>query len=230
MTCINRGRRSVHSETGPPGACPGGGPVILLHGLWLNGMEEFLLARRLRTRGLHCLRFRYPSLSRTPAANAAALEAFVRERRLERVHFVAHSLGGIVLLHLFERWPEAPPGRSVMLGSPLLGSGVARRLARSPRLRRLLGRSVEGGLLGDAPPVPLDREVGMVAGSRGIGMGRFIGGVASPHDGTVALAETRAPGLTDWVEYRATHFQLLFSGRVFEAVWGFLREGHFPRT
>ncbi|MGD8308455.1 MAG: alpha/beta fold hydrolase [Chromatiales bacterium] len=203
--------------------------MVLLHGLWLNGLELLLLARRLRVQGFRCLRFRYPSVSRTPAANAATLEGFVRSRGLERVHFVAHSLGGIVLLHLFERWPGAPPGRSVLLGSPVLGSGAARRMARSRWLRPALGRSVERGVLGGAPPVPGDREIGVIAGSRGIGMGRFVGGVAPPHDGTVAVAETRAPGLTDWLELHATHFELLFSRRVSEAVCGFLRTGRFPR-
>jgi pimeloyl-ACP methyl ester carboxylesterase len=210
--------RTEHRET-----------VILLHGLWLNGLELLLLARRLRGQGFRCLRFRYPSFSRTPAASADGLEGFVRAQGLGRVHFVAHSLGGIVLLHLFERWPDLPPGRSVLLGSPLLGSGAARRMARSRWLRRALGRSVERGVLGGAPAVPADREIGVIAGSRGIGMGRFVGGVAPPHDGTVAVAETRAPGLTDWIELRVTHFELLFSRRVSEAVGGFLRTGSFPR-
>jgi hypothetical protein len=118
----------------------------------------------------------------------------------------------------------------VLLGSPLLGSGVARRMARSRRLRWALGRSVERGVLGDGPPVPEGREIGGIAGSRGIGMGRFIGGVAPPHDGTVAVAETRAPGLADWIECHATHFELLFSRPVSETAGAFLRTGRFPRT
>jgi hypothetical protein len=69
----------------------------------------------------------------------------------------------------------------------------------------------------------------MIAGSGGIGMGRIIGGVTAPDDGTVGVAETRAPGLADWMGLRVTHFQLLFSGRVFRAVCAFLRDGRFPR-
>ena len=97
--------------------------------------------------------------------------------RAERLHLVAHSLGGIVLHHLFRQFPDLPPGRVVLLGSPVRGSGVARRMAVSPFLRPLLGSNREEGLLGDVPPWPPNRELGVIAGNRGLGVGRLIGGL-----------------------------------------------------
>ncbi|MBN2492890.1 MAG: alpha/beta hydrolase [Planctomycetes bacterium] len=205
----------------------GGEAVVLIHGLWMNGLDQLVLARRLRARGYSCIRFRYRSVRRTPAANAEALEAFVKSHRLTHAHFVAHSLGGIVLLHLFARWPDAPPGRSVLLSTPLRGSGAARRMARTRWLRWTLGRSTERGLLGDGPAVPARREVGMIAGTRGCGMGRIIGGVAQPSDGTVAAAETRAEGLTDWIQYPTSHFGLEFSAGAAGLIVRFLETGRF---
>ena len=211
-----KGDRSSNPET-----------VILIHGLWMNGMDQLVLARRLRKSGFRCIHFRYPSVRRTPADNAGKLEAFVRKHKLARVHFVAHSLGGIVLMHLFERWPEAPPGRSVLLSSPLLGNGAAHRMAATPWLGLTLGRSVERGVLGGGPAVPVGREVGMLAGSRGIGAGRVIGGLSRPNDGTVAVAETHAPGLTDHAVWPASHFGLQLSSGACRLIARFLAIGRF---
>jgi pimeloyl-ACP methyl ester carboxylesterase len=201
--------------------------VILIHGLWMNGLDQLVLARRLRTRGFRCVHFRYPSVRRTPAENAVKLETFVRKQALDRVHFVAHSLGGIVLMDLFERWPEAPPGRSILLSSPLLGNAAARRMVANRWLSLPLGRSVERGVLGGGPAVPVGREVGMLAGSREIGAGRIIGGLPRPNDGTVAVAETHAPGLADHAVWPTSHFGLQISSGACRLIARFLETGRF---
>jgi pimeloyl-ACP methyl ester carboxylesterase len=206
---------------------PNSDVLVLIHGIWMAGLELIPLARRLEGCGFSSHRFRYPSLGRSVAENAAALGRFVRSLDAERVSFVAHSLGGLVLLHLFEQWPDAPPGRAVLLGSPVAGSGVARHMAARPWLRWGLGQSTERGLLGDVPPVPPGREIGAIAGSRPLGVGRFLGGLSAPGDGTVAQSETRAAGLTDWVSYPVSHFQMVLDARVARAVCRFLQEGRF---
>ncbi|HEY7840488.1 MAG TPA: alpha/beta hydrolase, partial [Gammaproteobacteria bacterium] len=83
--------------------------VVLVHGLWVNGTDMTVLRRRLAQAGYDPRQFSYPSVSEPPAANAMALQAFVRELDAERVHFVGHSLGGIVLRHLFHDYPEQRP-------------------------------------------------------------------------------------------------------------------------
>ncbi len=201
--------------------------MILIHGIWMSGLELIPLARRLGAAGYDWRIFRYASLARPPAANADALRQFVEGLGLVRVHFIAHSLGGIVLADLFARWPGAPRGRVVLLGAPLAGSALARRLATRPWLRVALGRSAEQGLLGGAPPLPLGREIGAVAGTRGPGIGTLIGGLDGPADGTVAVSETRVHGLTDWIAYPVSHLGLLWSRRVARAVLRFLDRGRF---
>jgi len=198
--------------------------VVLVHGLWLVGLEMAVLGRRLRECDYCTVFFHYPSLRCPPQQNADRLQRFVAALQGQRIHFVAHSLGGIVLLHLFKRH-SVPPGRVIFLGVPARGSAVARRLAGSRVLRWLIGRSGEQGLLGGAPDWIGARELGVVSGSLGFGLGRLVGGVENPNDGTVAVRETPIPGAAAFLQLPVTHFGLLFSRRVSEACCRFLKQG-----
>ncbi|APZ43388.1 esterase/lipase family protein [Acidihalobacter ferrooxydans] len=204
--------------------------VVTLHGLWMTGLEMTLLRRRLRACGYIVHPFAYRSLLRSPADNARRLARFVDGLDADVVHFVAHSLGGLVLLHLFEQAPLQRPGRAVMLGTPVLGSAAARHAVNNPLLRPVaLGRSVQRGLLGGAPAWHGARELGMVAGTRGgMGMGRVFGApLPPPHDGTVCVQETRAAWITAHLSVPYGHFGLLYAPPVAEAVCRFLRTGAF---
>ena len=201
--------------------------VVLVHGLWMNGLEMSLLGRRLGACGFECHRFHYSSVGLTPARSAMELDRFLRRLGSGITHLVAHSLGGIVLLHLFDRFPRQQPGRLVMLGTPVCGSGVARRLARLGVLKKTLGRSTEAGLLGDVPCWSAERELGIIAGTQALGLGRVVGGLGQPSDGTVAVAETRLRGVTAHLLLPVSHSGLLFSGRTARATCRFLRTGSF---
>jgi pimeloyl-ACP methyl ester carboxylesterase len=202
--------------------------VVFVHGIWMTGLEMTPLRRRLRGEGLDCRQFRYPSLTATPEANAARLHRFLHSMEADVVHLVAHSLGGLVVLHLFDRYPMQRPGRVVMIGTPVNGSRTAACFARSPLTRWLLGRSIRRGLLGGAPRWKGGRELGMVAGARGIGIGTlFCRSLDTPNDGTVALAETRAPEIYAHLTVPHGHFALLWSEPVARAVAAFLKSGDF---
>jgi len=202
--------------------------VVLVHGIWMVGVEMSLLRRRVEVCGFHCEQFRYHSVLRTPGENAARLSRFVADIDAEIVHFIAHSLGGIVVLHLFERDPEQRPGRVLMMGTPLRGSAAAGSYHRHTLTRLFLGRSIRRGLLGGVPEWGGAREVGMIAGSRGFGVGSLIpGALERPNDGTVALSETRVPWLNRHLTVPFGHFGMLVSRDVSGAVCGFLRDGEF---
>ncbi len=201
--------------------------VLLVHGIWMTGLELLPLSRALQHEGFAPRRFHYPSLRRSPAENADRLHRCIQRLSPERLHLVGHSLGGIVLVHLFARHGDLPPGRVVLLGTPLQGSRVARRIHRWPILRILLGRSTIQGLLGDLPPWQGERPVGMIAGTRGLGIGSLLGGLPRPNDGTVALDETRAEWLTDHLAVPHSHFGMLLDPGVHRQVARFLRQGRF---
>jgi pimeloyl-ACP methyl ester carboxylesterase len=169
--------------------------VVLVHGLWMNGLEMSLLRHRLNKDGFATYRFSYPTVRCDIAANAARLQDFLRDIDADTVHLVGHSLGGLVILRLFEDFPEQRPGRIVLLGTPYRGSATARNLARFAWGRRLLGRSVEQALFGDGPRWQGGRELGVIAGTKSMGLGLLVGKLPPPNDGTVILAETQGiPG------------------------------------
>lgn len=208
------------------GRQPGAVPVVLVHGLWMTGLELTLVARRLRRCGLAPSRFRYRSLGRPVSANAARLAHFVRDRGEATVHLVGHSLGGLVILRALSEYPDLPTGRVVLLGTPVTGSGVAKRLATTAAGRMLLGKSLQQGLDGKGPAGTMGRQVGVIAGTSGLGVGCLVGGLAQPSDGTVAVAETRLPGAAHCT-VPATHTGLVLSREAVHQVCTFLRLGRF---
>src|SRR5271169_6131112 len=102
--------------------------VVYVHGLWLSGNEAGILLRRLaRQLNVKTRAFSYASMTSSISDSARALATFLREQRADTLHLVGHSLGGLVILKLFENGEGAqlPPGRIVLLGSPLNGSSTA---------------------------------------------------------------------------------------------------------
>lgn len=202
--------------------------VVLIHGIWMVGWEMGVLRRRLERCNLVCYPFRYHSLSLPPEENAVRLNTFINKIEADIIHLLAHSLGGIIVLHLFDKAPIQKPGRILMLGTPLNGSALAARLYKTSISRPLLGRSAQRGLLGDVPPWNGGRELGMIAGDRGMGLGSLLfGTVETPNDGTVSVAETRSHAVDVHLTVPYSHMGMLWSPRVAEAACQFLREGHF---
>ncbi|MET0104247.1 MAG: alpha/beta hydrolase [Sedimenticola sp.] len=201
--------------------------LVLVHGVWMTGLEMGWLGRRLSREGFDVRYFRYHSLGFTPSQNAERLHRFIRGLAVERLHLVGHSLGGIVLLHLFAGHAGIPPGRVVLLGSPVNGSRVAALMRHNPLLRPFLGRSFEQGLSGDVPPWSRERELGVIAGTGGLGVGRLLGAVDGGSDGTVSVDETRLEGASDSCTLEASHMGMLFSAEVAGQISAFLRSGGF---
>jgi pimeloyl-ACP methyl ester carboxylesterase len=201
--------------------------VILIHGLWMTGLESSVLRGRLAHRGFAVEQYHYRSLTVDPDTVVAELA----ERAAAvpgGVHLVGHSLGGLVALRLAEQRPELPLGHVVLLGSPVNGSGAARGLSRWPGGRWLLGHLPAEELLRERPrawtrPNPL----GVIAGSRPLGVGRVIGDLAEPNDGTVAVDETRLDGLKEHLVLPVSHMGMLLSEEVATAVASFLHHGTF---
>ena len=199
--------------------------VVLVHGLWMTGVELLPMSRRLRSRGFRTHLFHYSPTGAKPQEHARHLGAFVARHGPGPVHWVAHSYGGIVALHCLALGLALPPGRVVLIGSPVRGSAPARLLANWAVTRPWLGASLEQGLLGGAPGLAGDREVAVIAGDRSLGLGGLLAGFDEPHDGTVAVAETALDGAADRIVLQHSHFGLVFSAEVTDAVARFLRSG-----
>ncbi|HKU17429.1 MAG TPA: alpha/beta hydrolase [Steroidobacteraceae bacterium] len=206
--------------------------AILVHGLWMSGLELTVIRRRLEADGsLRALPFNYPSLVGSMSDHVRRLIDCAQAHRAERLHFVGHSLGGLVVLRALQVTGDLPPGRAVLLGSPLQGSRVAQRLARIPFGRALLGGALAEECIDCAPREWSGRrEVGVIAGSMGLGLGRLIASLDDEHDGTVMVEETRLPGAKDHLVVATSHTGLVLSAEVAEQTRHFLETGTFRRS
>lgn len=215
--------------------------VVYVHGLWLGGQEAALLRHRLAVAlEATVLSFSYPSVRRNLAENAAALRRFLTRIPADRLHLVAHSMGGLVILRMFDdaaapgvQWGASgglPPGRIVFMGSPVRGSQSAARLVRLPLG---VGQRMLGLTAGEVLVTPRERrwggarDLGVIAGDLALGAGRLLGPLPGPNDGTVLVRETDLPGATEQLRLRVSHSGMPFSAAVARQVAGFLRDGRF---
>jgi pimeloyl-ACP methyl ester carboxylesterase len=207
--------------------------VVYVHGLWQRGAESFLLRRRLaQDLQADTRSFSYPSVGADVSTNAQELARFLAAMRTDTLHLIGHSLGGLVILKLFEQDAAArawlPPGRVVLMGSPLRGSRTAGNLARLPLGKSIMGRSVAEELL-----VPRERhwaggrDLGVIAGDMEYGMGRLVGPLQGPSDGTVLVEETQIDGAADRVVLHVSHTGMVFSKDVASAAGVFFKTGRF---
>lgn len=203
--------------------------IILVHGLWFGSWAMARLAKKLQAEGFRVRRFSYKTTTGGLRAHAAELLEFARASQSDQLHFASHSLGGLVTLGMLNATEGLPPGRVVLMGSPLDGSVVARRSRKVPGAEKLLGE-IRSTLERGYQFLPGDRETGMIAGSRAVGLGMLVGGAGKPGDGTVSVRETLAAGLNDHLVLPVTHTGMLYSAEVARQAGYFLKFGSFDRT
>lgn len=206
--------------------------VILLHGLWMRGFALSMLHRRLMEAGFRVHRFDYLSVAATQQRILDRLHARIDglAAQAEAVHLVGHSLGGLLALRACGDSQTLPRGRIVCLGSPLRGSAAARGVAEWGRGGELLLGHNRELLEQGFERWDGEREVGMIAGCTSLGLGAVLGHLQGENDGTVAVDETRLPGLRDHRVVSSSHTSLLFSPEVARLAAGFLHAGRFPTS
>ncbi|MGO1071200.1 esterase/lipase family protein [Lysobacter sp. CA199] len=195
----------------------------MLHGIWMPGVSMAWLGARLLAAGFEPEVFAYAGAGGGPEATIPRLI-----QSLERApgHVLAHSLGGLITLSALNEHPELPVRRVVCLGSPLLGSSAADGLARRAWSAPVLGRAAQL-LHNGCPPWQGQAEVGLIAGRSPHGLGRYFGRFEGESDGTVAVSETRLPGLAEHAVIQASHSGLLFSVQAARMAESFFRRGRF---
>jgi pimeloyl-ACP methyl ester carboxylesterase len=203
--------------------------VVYVHGLWMPGEESVILRRRLAHEfSLELHSFRYSASSTAMGQIVQRLDTFVRELRSSEVHFVGHSLGGLVIYRFLERFPAQPAGGVVFLGTPCVGSRAAERAARFAPVVHLMGQSVTHELLqAHERRWSHARPLGIIAGRQALGFGQLVAGFHEDNDGTIAVSETRMPGATDHLVLPVSHLGMLLSARVAHETGLFLTAGHF---
>ncbi len=203
-----------------------------MHGLARTHRSMSPLVRPLEESGYAVVNVGYPSRRHSiedlaPLAVGSGLEQCPSDAA---VHFVTHSLGGILLRKYLAERQIANLGRVVMLAPPNQGSEVVDFYRHVPGFRALNGPA--GMQLGTDPQSvprrlpPVDFELGVVAGSRSVNLilSRFL---PSPDDGKVSVESTKVDGMSDHVTVAHSHPLIMRSTRVQQLVISFLATGRF---
>lgn len=193
----------------------------------MTGLELSLLRLRVAQTGFETQQYHYHTVLEPVRVNAQRLADYIADLKAKTLHLVGHSLGGLVILRMFEMDAKVPPGRVVLLGAPVKGSRAARNLV-AKNLGWILGQSGPEGLAEEYDPEWRNqRELGVIAGTGGFGLNPLRPDLPEPHDGLVTVEETRLAGAGDYVEVKTTHTGLLFNPEVAEQVIVFLQSGGF---
>lgn len=208
-----------------------GETVLLVHGLWMHGVAMALMQRRLARGGYAVRPYSYPTVRSTLGENAQRLRSYCDSLACDKLHFVAHSMGGLVALKAAGLLIPDTRGRIVLIGTPFADCYSGHQLQRLPGGRWLLGKCMAQWLLESQPQAFSGFDIGVIAGDGGFGMGRVIApGLPKPHDGVIAVDETRVPGMRDHITLSVSHTAMLLSREVIRQVRAFLDHGHFDRT
>lgn len=210
--------------------------VILLHGLGRSRRMFGMLADRLRESGYLLDNRSYPSTRFTvehlaPGHIGPALTN-CREAGASRIHFVTHSLGGILVRQYLQRHSIPELGRIVMLAPPNHGSEVTDRMRDEAWYRLATGPA--GQQLG-TERTSLPNRLGPIPGEIGILIGHlssdpwFSWFIPGPDDGKVSLASAHLEGEKDFLVVEAGHTLIASKAVVLDQILWFLRYGRFRR-
>jgi len=212
--------------------------VVILHGVALNRFFCFRLDQAFKRAGYDVINVSMPT--RRVAIEELGdvwLPDLLRTRgvaRAPRLHFVTHSMGGLIVRRALDREIPSNLGRVVMIVPPNRGSELADRLSRSRFWRWIIGVNLQR--LGTGPDAfcrelqpSVKYPVGIIAGTRAIHpLGALC--LPKPNDGAVSLLSTHLDGESARLELPYSHTGILFRTATAQQTIFFLRSGHFEEV
>ncbi|MFT5084548.1 MAG: pimeloyl-ACP methyl ester carboxylesterase [Lentisphaeria bacterium] len=205
--------------------------VILLHGLArsensMKKLEKALSRELYAVQNVGYESRRFPLEQLAEMAIAPALDKCGKQK----VNFVTHSMGGILVRQYLKKHKVEQLKRVVMLGPPNAGSEVIDRLGKFPGFHFFNG---DAGLqLGTGEvSVPntlgrVDFDLGIIAGNRSINL-ILSSIIPGEDDGKVSVERTKVEGMNDHLILPVTHTFMMSNARVIQQVLAYLKTGNF---
>ena len=208
--------------------------VLLLHGIAGSVLQFAKLERVLSNAGYQTLNLRYAGRHKSIEQLVEDVHrdaAWFLDQTAGQTHFVTHSMGGLLVRALINRYRPAALGRVVMLAPPNQGSEISDLLARTAAYRRFFGpaglqlRTSQDERLLELLGV-IDYPLGVIAGSRALDPLCWLI-IPGPNDGRVSVARTAVDGMADNVTILATHTFIMRNREAIRQTIQFLRQGYF---
>jgi pimeloyl-ACP methyl ester carboxylesterase len=207
--------------------------VVLLHGLARTKYSLNKIAKSLKSSGYQTHQLGYPSTRHSiehlvkyhlaPFINALPND--------ETIHFVTHSMGGILVRQYLHTQSLPQLGRVVMLAPPNQGSEIVDAIAHWPLFKWVNGPAGQQlGTQGLPTKLPsADFHLGIIAGTRFIKSwtNRFI---PCPHDGKVSVESTKLAGMEDHISLPVNHTFMMDHQMVVKQVKHFIQLGQFQKA
>lgn len=211
-----------------------GETVVLLHGLGRTRLSLLLMERVLRRAGYQVLNRTYRSTASTiPELAEDAVGGALAEAGGGAVHFVTHSMGGILLRAWFAAHDRGRAGRAVLIAPPNRGSELVDALHEVGLAETALGpagaalRTGGAGAPGALPPLSLPH--GVIAGARSLNpLASAL--LPEPNDGKVSVASTMSPDAADHIVLPVTHTLMMNDPMVIWQTARFLARGAFDHS
>ncbi|MCP3926614.1 MAG: alpha/beta fold hydrolase [Desulfobacterales bacterium] len=208
--------------------------VYLLHGLGRGSGSMWYLALKLRNSGYTVKRVGYPSINRTPKEIIDIIDQEIDEKesdKFKKVHFVGHSLGGLMIREYLSKKKVSNLGRVVMLGTPNHGTTVVDKY-KDKWFFKILGKmtlalGTDKSSFPNSLPSPY-YPVGIIAGFTDKLYNEFV--LPGEDDGVVPLKSTKLTGMKDMIIIKTGHAMMKYDSDVAIQTIAFLQTGSFNRS
>jgi len=205
--------------------------VVLMHGLGRSNSAMWLLATRLTYAGYHVVRVGYSSLDQTPEEILKEISKQIDEccrEHTQKVHFVGHSTGGLMVRAYLQSNKVTNLGRVVLMGTPNQGTEAADHFSDS-WLINLLGPTAKA-LGTDEQSFPKSLKlpyypVGIIAGEYKSEFNEPV--IPGKDDGLVSVEATKIDGMTDFIIIETGHSMMRYDSEVAEQTIEFIKNGAF---
>ncbi len=211
--------------------------VILLHGLARTYKSMLPLEKALQVKGYHVVNVDYPSrkfkIEKLAEDTIPQALAICHSNKFRKVHFVTHSMGGILVRYYLSKNEIKILGRVVMLSPPNKGSEVIDKMGNMPGFYWFNGPA--GQQLGTSEDSlsqklgAVEFELGVITGNRSINIFLSLL-IPGDDDGKVSVENVQVEGMSDFLILPHTHPLIMEAEDTIYQVIYFLQSGYFDKT